>query len=427
MQVLFIHQTRPGQFQHLAPWMVANGHQVTFLSKPTANPIAGVKQVEYRPPAKTGDIHPYLRSTLEAVRHGQVVAGLLGRLKQREGYRPDVVFAHPGWGEALYVKDVWPDAPLLNYCEFFYHAFGSDTYFDPQQAVNPDTVLKIRTRNTLHLLNLDACDWGITPTWWQWRQHPPPWRPRITVLHDGIDMEAARPDPTAILALPDGRQLGPGDEVVTYVARQLEPYRGFPTFMHAAQIVAARRPRCQFVVVGAEAGGGYGPRLPAGRTFREEISKQIAIDPARLHFLGRVPHDAFLKVLQVSTAHVYLTVPFILSWSMLEAMSAGCVVVGSNTPPVAEVIEDGRNGFLADFFAPEEIAERIEEALIHRSRMASIRKCARDTIAERYELSRSIQGQVRLLTELAEGRRPAPTHEPAAPSGLEPATAGGAA
>lgn len=391
--------------------MAANGHQVKFISRPTANPIVGVQQIEYRPPKKGGAIHPYLRSTQEAVRHGQIVAGVLERHKQKDGYRPDVVFAHPGWGEALYVKDVWPEVPLLNYCEFFYHAFGADTFFDPNLPINPDTVLKIRTRNTLHLLNLDACDWGITPTWWQWRQHPPPWRPRITVQHDGVDMQAARPDADARVTLPDGRKLGPGDEVLTYVARQLEPYRGFPTFMHAAQIVAARRPQCQIVIVGAEAGGGYGPQLAAGRTYREEMAKHVSIDPARIHFLGRVPHATFLKVLQISTAHVYLTVPFILSWSMLEAMSAGCVVIGSNTPPVAEVIEDGRNGFLADFFSPEEIAERVEEALAHRNRMGHIRRRARDTIADAYEVSRAVQAQVRLLTDLAEGRRPAPTQD----------------
>lgn len=411
MQVLFIHQTRPGQFQHLAPWLAANGHRVTFVSKPSPRKFEGIAQIEYRPPGRIKEAHPYLRSTQEAVRNGRAVAGVLGRL-QKGGYRPDVVFAHPGWGEALYVKDVWPDVPLLNYCEFYYHAFGADTYFDPRPPVNPDTVLKIRTRNTLHLLNLDACDWGITPTWWQWRQNPPPWRPKISVLHDGIDMETARPDPAARLVLPDGRELGPDDEVVTYVARHLEPYRGFPAFMHAAQIVAERRPHCHFVVVGAEKGGGYGPQLAGERTFRQLLSEQVRIDPTRLHFLGPVPHGVFVKVLQVSRAHVYLTVPFVLSWSMLEAMAAGCVVIGSNTPPVAEVIEDGRNGFLAEFFAPEEIADRVLDALADPGRMAALRRRARETVADRYERSRCIAGQVRLLTDLAEGRRPPETREP---------------
>lgn len=330
---------------------------------------------------------------------------------KKKGFRPDIVYAHPGWGESLYIKDVYPDVPLLNYFEFYYHVFGADTYFDPQEPINVDDLLRIRTKNAINLLSLESCDWGISPTDWQWRQHPPQFRNKISVIHDGIDTTVAKPDPTARLTLASGVTLGPSDEVVTYVARNLEPYRGFPSFMRAAAKISARRPNCHILIVGGD-GVSYGRRPQAGTTYRQMMLAEVDIDPTRVHFLGKLPYGQYLKVLQVSSAHVYLTVPFVVSWSMLEAMSVGCPVIGSNTPPVVEVIEDGKNGLLADFFSPEEIAERVDEALDHEDRMAALRERARNTVLERYDLASCLPRQLKVMEDLIAGRRPEPARQP---------------
>jgi glycosyltransferase involved in cell wall biosynthesis len=208
-----------------------------------------------------------------------------------------------------------------------------------------------------------------------------------------------------VFTLPDGRRLARGDEVVTYVARNLEPYRGFPSFMRAVGELCRRRPRTQFLVVGGDE-VSYGARLPQGETYRQRMLKEVTVDPARVHFLGRIPYDQFIRALQVSSAHVYLTYPFVLSWSMLEAMAAECLLVASDTAPVAEAIEDGRNGLLVDFFSPERIAARVEEALDGGARWRDLRRAARDTVLRRYELRGCLKRQLRLIEDVAARRRP---------------------
>jgi glycosyltransferase involved in cell wall biosynthesis len=243
-------------------------------------------------------------------------------------------------------------------------------------------------KNANILLNLESCDWGVCPTEWQKRQHPDAFHPRITVIHDGIDTERARPDPSAVLALPEfGLRVKAGEEVVTYVARHLEPYRGFHVFMRALPELQRLRPQARVVVVGGDQ-VSYGKPPAGGGTWRETMLKELEgrLDLGRIHFLGQVPYPTLLSLFQVSAVHVYLTYPFVLSWSMLEAMSAGCLIVGSRTPPVEEVIEDGVNGQLVDFFSPEQIAARTAEVLANPGAFARLRARARDHIISRYDL-----------------------------------------
>ena len=207
---------------------------------------------------------------------------------------------------------------------------------------------RIRSRNAHHLLSLDAADYGISPTQWQWQQFPSEYRNKISVIHDGVDTSKITPNPGAKLTLPNGQALCAGDEIVTYVARNLEPYRGFPTFMRAAALIQQRRPHCHIVVVGGDE-VSYGSAPAEGVTYRQQMQQEVDLDLSRIHFLGKVPYSTFLQVLQVSAAHIYLTVPFVLSWSMLEAMAAECLIIGSKTAPVTEVIKHGDNGLLADF------------------------------------------------------------------------------
>jgi len=352
VNILFIHQNMPGQFRHLIARLAALGRdRIVCIGRREDFSPPGIGRVTYTLPGSgLPEANLFLAPLDLAVRHGLQVVRACDALA-RNGFQPDLIVAHPGWGESLYVKQVYPRAPLLHYCEYFYAPHGADINFDPtdQQDLTADCVTA--TRNAPLLLGLAACDWGMSPTVWQKTRHPAVWHDRISVRFDGIDTNAAAPDRSAAFVLPDGVTVRPGDEVVTYVARGLEPYRGFPSFMRALPAILRARPAARIVIAGSDE-VSYGKPPPDGLTWRQHMLNEVAIDPARVHFLGRLSREAYLRLLQVSAAHVYLTVPFVLSWSMLEAMAAGCLIVGSATPPVQEVIADGENGVLVDFFAP---------------------------------------------------------------------------
>lgn len=351
--------------------------------------FSSVARVAYRPHREPGkDTHPYLRKAESQVLNGQAVArGLLDLRKK--GFAPDLVFAHIGWGEALYVKDIFPDAPLIGYCEFYYHARGVDVGFDPEYPSSMDDLFRVRTLNATQLLTLSSIDAGVSPTRWQKSLFPDAFQEKIRVIHEGLDTQRVKPDGKASLTLPDGTTLTKDTEVVTYTARGLEPYRGFHIFMRAAEEICRRRPNCHIVITGGDA-VCYGQKLPRGQSHRERLLKEVEIDHRRVHFMGIVPYDIHLKALQISSCHVYLTVPFVLSWSMLEAMATESVVIGSATPPVEEVIKDGENGLLVDFFSPQGIAERVDEVLDHPRRMRQIGARARTDVAEQYDVKKSL-------------------------------------
>ena len=384
MKYLFVHQNFPGQFVHVARHLAKIGHEVSFITQPRAAEIPGVRKFEYRPALCGPDAHPYLREFESGVENGLAVARLCEWLK-RDGFAPDIVIGHNGWGEILYVKDVWPHTPLLGYFEFFYRARGADVDFDPEFPPEPDAAEQLRTRNAINLLGLDAVDWGQTPTKWQWNQYPKHHRNRISIVHEGIDTSQVRPDPTASLWLSGGLRLSRRHKVVTYVARDLEPYRGFHRFMRALPKVLQRRPDAQVLIVGDD-GVSYGRRSERASSYRAQLLTELQgkLDLSRVHFLGRLPYQQYLTVLQISTVHVYLTYPFVLSWSLLEAMATGCFVIGSRTPPVEEVIRDGENGQLVEFFDEEGLADRITDALDRDNE--ALRSTARETVLKRYDL-----------------------------------------
>jgi glycosyltransferase involved in cell wall biosynthesis len=263
----------------------------------------------------------------------------------------------------------------------------------------------VRTRNAALLIALEAADRGLSPTRWQRSVHPAEWQDKIEVVFDGVDTDRIRPDPAASFRLPGGRLLTRSDKVVTYVARNLEPYRGFPSFMRAAPAILAALPTAEIVIVGGD-GVSYGKPPRQGGSWRDAMIEEVRPDPRRVHFLGSVPYESHLRLLQLSAAHVYLTVPFVLSWSAMEALAAGCVVIGSKTPPVEEILRHGENGFLVDFFAPEAIAAAVVEAVRQGDDLASVRRAARETILGRYDLTTCLGRQLDLLHRLA-GRHPA--------------------
>lgn len=376
MKVLFIHQNFPGQFRHIAAHLARQpGCQVLAIGRDSAPGLPGVELLRYRPHrAASPQTHPYARSFEDAVLHGQQVLRLLLELKSR-GYRPDVIVAHPGWGETLYAKDAFPNSRLIHFCEYYYQTQGADLGFDPEFPVSIDDEARVRSRNALHLLNLENCDFGITPTYWQHSLHPAAYRDKIKVIHEGIDTANLGPDPTATLELPNGRVLKAGDPVITYVARNLEPYRGFHIFMRALPQILREHPTCQVVVVGGD-DVSYGSQPKDAPNWRTKMLRENPLDSGRVHFLGKVPYATYKKVLQVSAVHVYLTYPFVLSWSLLEAMASGCLIVGSDTAPVREVLRHGENGVLVNFFRPQQIAERVVAALETPQRFSGLRQFA---------------------------------------------------
>lgn len=391
MNILFLHNNFPGQWKHLAPHFAKQGHTVVAIGERRAtNPtLPGVRLVTYaKPKGATDSTHHYIRGFEAAVRRGQEVTRTCFKLKG-EGFAPDVIYVHPGWGEGLYLKDVWPNAYVLSYFEFFYHSRGVDVGFDPEYPSSADDLLRVRTKNATLMLSLEFSDWGLSPTRWQWSLHPAAYRDRISVIHDGVDTETVRPDPRAVLSVPDrGLRLTRQDTVLTFVVRNLEPYRGFHVFMRALPEIQRRNPNAQIVIVGSD-GVSYGRKAGADKTYRQALMEEVGagLDRSRIHFLGWVPYDTFLKVLQVSTAHVYMTYPFVLSWSCLEAMAAGCCVVASATAPVTEAVEDGRTGLLFDFFDQTALVEQVTRALAGGPEIDGIRTAARTSIQQRYDLA----------------------------------------
>lgn len=400
MNILLVHQNFPGQYLHLAPHLARLGHRVVAVSSRPGVIMPGVRLVTYEVPSERAPgTHRYLKNTEEYVIRGEFVAARAVGLA-RAGFRPDIICAHPGWGEVLYLDDIWKGVPQLHYCEFFFRPFRGSAQFRPQEAVPLDHIFEYRTRNALFLLSLDTCAAGVTPTEWQWSQYPTEHRDRISIVHDGVNVRMVRPDPAAVFTLPDGRLLRRGDPVVTYVSRNLEPTRGFPEFLRAAARLLSRRPEAEIVVVGGDE-VSYGPAPPDGETWRTRMLREVRIDRSRVHFLGNIAYVDYLKLLQVSAVHVYLTVPFVLSWSLMEAMAAGCLVVASDTAPVREVVVDGRNGLLVDFFDSEGLAERVDEALAGGPALAAIRDAARRTICEAYSLAHCLPQQVALIDRVA--------------------------
>lgn len=341
----------------MAPALIKLGHQVASL---TMRPKLGdywenVKVYQYHPGrGSTPEIHPWLIDLETKVIRAEAIFRRALQLKA-EGYRPDLIIAHPGWGESLFLKDVWPHARLAMYCEFFYHAEGADMGFDPEFAGTDEAdVCRLKLKNLNNFLHFELADAGISPTHWQASTFPKSFQNLISVIHDGIDTAAITPNPNISLSFQGGVALSKADEIITFVARNLEPYRGFHIFMRALPKILKQRPKARILIIGNN-DVSYGKRPTGGGSWKDvmiaEISAQVASeDWSRVHFLGNVPYPQFIALLQLSTVHIYLTYPFVLSWSLLEAMSVGCSIVASNTQPLHEAIIHNETGRLVDFF-----------------------------------------------------------------------------
>ena len=410
MKLLFVHQGFPGQYIHVLRALdTQRSHQIIGLGiEESAEELPqSVQYFRYGiSRSNQPGLHPWVTDIETKTIRGESCAHAASQLKEK-GFTPDLICGHPGWGELLFLKDVWPEVPLLTYEEFFYNPRGFDYDFDPELQGEPawQQCAGIRMKTANHLLNLQASTWSITPTEFQRSSYPTAFRDRISVIHDGIDTEKACPakQPRSV-TLADGTVLTPEETIVTFVNRSLEPYRGCHSMIRAIPHLQRLVPDAKLVMVGNTSGISYGAVCPEGEwkdVFLEEIEGDY--DPSRVHFTGVVPYEEFIPLLQLSQAHVYLTYPFVLSWSLLEAMSCGCAVVGSDSAPVREVIEHRHNGLLVNFFRPDELAESIAELLENRSLAEELGIAARRTIVNRFQLKSCVEQQLALMHLVASG------------------------
>lgn len=394
MDILLIHQNFPGQYKHLGPALAARGDRVVALTPRVKEPTTwkGVRVLPY--PIRrnsTKGVHPWVGDLETKVIRAEACYDAAIALRKR-GFAPDVILAHHGWGEPMFLKDVWPGARLGLYCEFHYRADYPQTGFDPEFPVAaPDREpLRMRLRNLNNRIHAEIMDAGTSPTAYQADTFPEDMRSRITICHDGIDTVTVTPDAAATLDVGAGRVLSRADEVVTFINRNLEPYRGYHVFMRALPDLLRARPQAQVVILGGDE-VSYGARPPGDKSWKQifidEVRGDVSdADWARVHFLGRVPYDRYLAMLRISRVHVYLTYPFVVSWSLMEAMAAECAILASDTAPVREVIEDGRTGVLTDFFDRAAMVEKLSALLDDPERRRALGAAARQDVIARYDL-----------------------------------------
>ena len=398
MNILLIHPAGLSQFEHMAVILNKNPamHVVLLTKNKNLQKWNGIHVVTYdcNEPDESDPIRSVPR---RALCEAEAVAQALTAMKECDSFVPDIIVGHTGWGSLLYAKSVFPEARMIGYCEWY---FSEQEQYRRiwRREMSPDEYrIYTQAKNAPHQLQLNACDAAYSPTKWQWQQYPEQYRNKISVIHDGIDTRFYSP---ASQFKADLSGWNPGfsekSEIVTYVSCGFETTRCFPAFMEAIRILLKRRPRCHVMIAGNNQ-SYYGRPPENAETWRQIEEEKGGYDPSRVHFVGWLSRTRFLSLLRISDVHVYLTIPYVLSWSMVQAMSAGCCLVGSASPPVEEVVQDGINGLLVDYQSPSEIAERIEEALSDASLRRELGNAARETILERYRLEDCLQKQMDLL------------------------------
>ena len=410
MHVLFVHQNFPGQYQHVVNALAkSNTIKITSLSIQDCSTGIPANVTSLRYGLNRGNapnIHPWAIETETKVIRGEACARAAYQLSQK-GYKPDLICAHPGWGESLFLREIWPDSPILHYQEFFYKTVDSDLDFDPefQKKNDWENSSKVVMKNASMLLALEASSWNITPTQFQKSTFPSYWQQSISVIHDGINTQIACPKRVKEeLVLSNELHIKQGDPIVTFINRTLEPYRGAHSFIRAIPKILRLHPNAKIVIIGNTKGVSYGRACDNGE-WKEQFFGEIEgkYNPQQVYFAGELSYINYIKLMQMSQAHVYLTYPFVLSWSLMEAMSIGCAIVGSSTAPVKELIQDGHNGLLVDFFDYEAIATNVVRLLNDRDLADTLGNNARTTILKDYSLEECLPRQVALMNMVACG------------------------
>ncbi|GFE96171.1 MULTISPECIES: glycosyltransferase family 4 protein [unclassified Gluconobacter] len=382
MRYLFVHQNFPGQFLHFVRHLhEQGGNEIVFISEANAGEVPGVRRVIYRVPRlPSSSTHPHLREFEYGILRAEAVATAARTLKQL-GYEPDIIIGHHGWGELLNLGDVFPKCPVLGYFEFFYHTDRNDVGFDPEFPSSSDLAAAVRIKNAINLQALSLTNgYGQTPTEFQRSTYPVWAQEKISLLREGVNLDLCKPEPQARKRnlLINGVKISPKDALITYVARNLEPYRGFHSAMRALPRILAERKDAHIIMVGGDQ-VSYGAPPPGRGSWRDIMLKELEgqLDLSRVHFVGKVAYDDFRALLKRSDAHLYLTYPFVASWSLREAMATGCPIIGSDTAPVSEFITDGLTGRLVPFLEPDRIADVVLELLEDRKQARRLGQDAR--------------------------------------------------
>ena len=358
----------------------------------------GVIKIEYKLRRSVPeDCHRYLKFYEESIIHGQAAAGELLSLKN-QGFVPDLIIGH-SWGNSMFVKEVFPDTPYISYVEWYYKYKDSDVDFI-NKNIDINQKAELVCKNSHILQDLVKSDLVLTATEWQKQQIPEIFHNKVKVIHEGINTDFFKPDNDAEFKIPNSDiVLTKKDKVLTYATRGMEEYRGFPEFMEAASVLMKKEPDLHVVIAGDD-------RVCYGRkyqdsTFKKEMLKKFEYDMSRLHFVGSLPYPEYLNLLRISTAHIYLTYPFVLSWSLLESMATECVIVASNTQPVTEYMQNGYNGVLVDFYDINAIVNSVSDILHNREKYTEISKNARKTIIEKCEQKDMLKKQLELINSVA--------------------------
>jgi glycosyltransferase involved in cell wall biosynthesis len=405
MKILFVHQNMPGQYRELVEWLAAQGdHEIVFLTQrknaPTINGVRTVLYQAHHRPAK--DAYGLSKVWEEAVGAGFGAAMAAQRL-EHEGFRPDLVLGHTGWGELIFFKQIWPDVPILGFFEYFYRVKGGLVGFDPDEPVSAHAPFINHARNAVPFANIQTVDLGVVPTEWQKNTFPINFHNKFYTCHDGIRTDRLGPDPTVSVSL--GRLEHPltrNDEVVTYMARNMERARGFHIFMRALPKILAERPNARVLAIGGD-NTSYGRKSDHVGGLRGEMEAEVGhlIDWDRVHFLGQVPYEKYCQIVQLSRCHIALTMPFVMSWSLLEAMAMQATVVSSDVAPVREAITHGETGLLVNFFDHNALADQVVDVLANSDAYAHIGKVARAHVIEKYDfLTRCLPEHIARMNSL---------------------------
>ena len=394
MKLLIVHQNMPGQYRELLNWIVdvaARGqkHEVVFLTqREKVQAPEGVTKILYRPHHRPkDDAYGLSKVWEESTGAGFGAVAALAKHEKETGFRPDLIIGHTGWGEMLFLKQLWPDVPVLGFFEYFYRMEGGPVGFDPAEKVTPHTKFILEARNSVPYAALHQVDRLTAPTQWQADRFPPAFHPNMYVCHDGIRTDRLKPDPDVTLQLGRlGKPLSRDDEIFTYVARNMESMRGFQTYMRALPKILEARPNARALILGGSS-VSYGKKTDTEGGFRAEMEAEVGhlIDWDRVHFLGSVPYDKFVEVIQISRCHIYLTMPFVLSWSLLESMSMEATIVASDVAPVREALNHDKTGLLVDFFDPDALASTVSDVLAAPSNYAHLGPAARKHVVETYD------------------------------------------
>jgi len=403
MHILFVHQNFPAQFGHIAEYLAQrHGFRCSFVSEKPAGRVGSIERIQYQIRSGATAANHYCSRTFEnAIWHTHAV---FEALKARPDIQPDLVVGHSGFGSTLFLRQLYP-CPIINYFEYFYRATNSDMDFRPDFPTQEIDRLRAMARNAMILLDLENCDAGYSPMRWQRDRLPELFHDKVRVIFDGIDTQVWRPH------TPEERvvagQLIPADRpIVTYVSRGFESMRGFDIFMKSAKKLYQRRPDVLFVVVGTDriAYGGD-DKVIGQKSFKDWVMARDIYEPSNFLFLGLVPPAELARLFCLSQLHIYLTVPFVLSWSLLNALACGTTVLASNTAPVREVIEPGRTGLLVDFFDIDRFAETADQVLADPAQYRPLGQAGAELVRQRYSLDVCLPQMLQLYQEAVARRQ----------------------